>query len=72
PKVEKKSPREAKKNKESKENGQKAKSPTQPRPRGCSLCMARPCPPFLMRKLSFDGAAARPRWPVRAILFRND
>ncbi|MED6163930.1 hypothetical protein PIB30_084870 [Stylosanthes scabra] len=72
PKVERKSPREAKKSKESKENGHKAKSPNQPSPRGRTLCMACPRPPFLMRKLSFGGAAARPRWRACATPFHND
>ncbi|MED6136729.1 hypothetical protein PIB30_058492 [Stylosanthes scabra] len=71
PKVERKSPWEAKKNKESKENGQKSKSPNLHRPRGRTLCMARPRPLYLMRKSSVGGAAAKPRWRARATLFRN-
>ncbi|MED6204256.1 hypothetical protein PIB30_007727 [Stylosanthes scabra] len=71
PKVERKSPREAKKNKESKENGQKAKSPNLHRLRGRILCMARPRPPYLMRKSSVGGAAARPRWRAHVSLFCN-
>ncbi|MED6145997.1 hypothetical protein PIB30_030456 [Stylosanthes scabra] len=54
PKIERKSPREAKKNKESKESGQKAKnSPIQSLPRACAL-------PYLMRKFPL---VARPRDP---------
>ncbi|MED6139751.1 hypothetical protein PIB30_086901 [Stylosanthes scabra] len=34
--------------------------------------MACPRPPFLMRKLSFGDAAARPRWRAHATPFLND
>ncbi|MED6145132.1 hypothetical protein PIB30_022130, partial [Stylosanthes scabra] len=56
-----KRPREAKKNKRSKENGQKAKkSPTQRRPRARALKMVRPRPPFLNMEVSVGGAPAPP------------
>ncbi|MED6175251.1 hypothetical protein PIB30_076646 [Stylosanthes scabra] len=65
---------EAKKNKESNENGQKAKSPNQPKPRGRTLCMACPRPPFLMRKFPLvarphdpDGAGAPPHFVTTKI-----
>ncbi|MED6172036.1 hypothetical protein PIB30_046424 [Stylosanthes scabra] len=64
---------EAKKNKRSKENGQKAKkkSLTQRRLRARALKMARPRPPFLNMEVSVGGALAQPRWCARATPFRN-
>ncbi|MED6217204.1 hypothetical protein PIB30_015538 [Stylosanthes scabra] len=61
----KKSPREAKKNKRSKENRQKAKKEPN------SASTARPRPPFLNMEVSVGGAPARPKWCARATPFRN-
>ncbi|MED6166586.1 hypothetical protein PIB30_110757, partial [Stylosanthes scabra] len=60
-----KSPREAKKNKESKESGHKAKNKPNP------ALTARPRPPLLNGEVSVGGAPARPRWCARATPFRN-
>ncbi|MED6160908.1 hypothetical protein PIB30_055647 [Stylosanthes scabra] len=70
---ERKSPREAKKNKEARRMDKKPKkSQTQYQPRARALKMARPRPPFLNMEVSVGGAPARPRWHARATLFRND
>ncbi|MED6139961.1 hypothetical protein PIB30_088690 [Stylosanthes scabra] len=65
--MERKSPREAKKNKESKESGQKVKNKPNP-----ALTMhPRPRPPLLNGEVSVGGAPARPRWCARATPFCN-
>ncbi|MED6160525.1 hypothetical protein PIB30_052186 [Stylosanthes scabra] len=69
---ERKSPREAKKNKEARRMDKKPKkSPTQRQPRARALKMARPRPPFLNMEVSVGGAPARPRWCACAAPFRN-
>ncbi|MED6182646.1 hypothetical protein PIB30_030497 [Stylosanthes scabra] len=65
PKVWRKSPRKAKKNKRSKENGQKAKKEPNP------ASTARLHPPFLNMEVFIGGAPARPRWCAHATPFRN-
>ncbi|MED6220379.1 hypothetical protein PIB30_044258 [Stylosanthes scabra] len=63
PKVQRKSPREAKKNKRSKENGQKAKkSPTQRRPRARALLFLIWKFPLIARLRDPDGAPAPPHF----------
>ncbi|MED6132614.1 hypothetical protein PIB30_020624 [Stylosanthes scabra] len=71
PKMEEKSPREAKKNKKSKRFDKKPRSPIStdraaPRPRRRVRTL-----PFLIRKFSVGGAPARSRWRVRATPFLN-
>ncbi|MED6171171.1 hypothetical protein PIB30_038253 [Stylosanthes scabra] len=65
PKIERKSPREAKKNKGSKESGQNAKNKPNP------ALTARPRPPLLNGEVSVGGAPAGPRWCARATPFIN-
>ncbi|MED6172242.1 hypothetical protein PIB30_048228 [Stylosanthes scabra] len=66
-KVKRKSPTEAKKNKESKEDGPKVKTPNLPGSRSRALCMARPRPPYLIRKFSIAGAPTPPYFVTHKI-----